>query len=221
MGTFSISTRRLCFLLCLTTVVVVPSAHAQRAGNKEGEGIGFQTWKDPSGKFKIDARLVEQSESKIILEDKTKRHRTVEKKRIDSAQINPVHLAWLRKQDAAQYALVRSLVGNSTSTSQGLVLGDPEPYLAAHRNYPSAPYAGIVAAIALSMEKNNFEAAIRTLRDVVDRCENHRAFDENAHRLTLAAALNNLAICLLKDGKGNAGVSSLQQAAKHLKSNVN
>jgi S1-C subfamily serine protease len=115
---------------------------------------------------------------------------------------------WFEQQDAQQYSRVvehlRS-IHERPKTVQGLLVK-------IHNAIPESPYAGLWAAVALSQGANEHTRAAVLLKDVVRRIENQQSIDPSRHRMTFASASNNLAVCLLKDRRGDSAAARMIMA---------
>ncbi|WP_390620420.1 trypsin-like peptidase domain-containing protein [Stieleria varia] len=81
-----------------------------------------------------------------------------------------------------------------------------------HNAIPESPYAGLWAAVALSHGSNEHVRASVILKSVVQRIEKQREIDPERHRMTLASANNNLAVCLIKSKRGDSAAAKLVEA---------
>ncbi|MDG2222582.1 MAG: hypothetical protein P8L85_14480 [Rubripirellula sp.] len=96
------------------------------------------------------------------------------------------------------------------------VQSDPAPAIVplrkSHVRYVDSPYAGLWAAVCMGEGLNQTDEAARLLLQVIRRIREQQARDDQRHRVTLAAARNNLAICKIKAGEWDSAAIQLTQA---------
>jgi S1-C subfamily serine protease len=173
----------------------------------------WETWRSADGQSSVEAQLIKQDATTLTLVQKDGKELTVEKRLLDLSQVLPIHKAWLIEQDEEQFYLTFDLLKNLPDYADAT----GEAFLALHLKYPTAPYAGVAAGVAMSHALNENKRAIGILRDVVRRIEVRRKLAPEAHQVTLSSALNNLALCYVKDGKVNQAAYALTTAVKGLK----
>ncbi|MCR9294277.1 MAG: trypsin-like peptidase domain-containing protein [bacterium] len=165
----------------------------------------FTEWKDRSGQFTVQARLLKQDKDTVTLESPTKEVVQVAKAKLDVAKAKKVHLAWLRSQDIKQLELSLPHIARISETPEAVA----ELLLVLHREYSTAPYAGLFAGTIFSWASNESLKGKIILEQVIKRIESQRNFDVDAHGETLNAARNNLAVLQIKLGNSASAAALL------------
>ncbi len=128
---------------------------------------------------------------------------------LDENEATMVKVAYLNKLDREQLAKVSDKLSYIQQRSKSVAT----MLESIHNNSSYSPYAGLWAAVALSAgENNDYKSATVILRDVIKRIESQQQVDPRRHRMTLCAAYNNIAICQIKDRKGNTAAASFQKS---------
>jgi hypothetical protein len=114
-----------------------------------------------------------------------------------------VRVAFFGDQETEQLEKTRSLVSRValSPTAPVTTLRD------SHNKLRDCPYAGLWASVCLSLGENRHAEAANMLRQVISRIKRQRDVDSTRHRMTLTSALNNLAVCMIKDQKADAAAS--------------
>ncbi len=119
-----------------------------------------------------------------------------------------LRVAYFGRQDQRQLEQVSSLIGQIESDSEKAL----ELMSQGHLSILESPYSGLWASVCMNVGKNSVTEASSVLRQVVARIKRQREFDSSRHPMTLTSALNNLAICMLKEYKSDAAAGLLVRA---------
>lgn len=175
------------------------------------DGSLTRVWKDKTGKFSVQAKLIDVAGETIVL------------KRPDDKRI-PVRLDLLCEEDVKFIGAVAS--AESSSRQFALLMphlerlaGSPkavyEVVQILHKEQETAVPAGLYSsALAASMMgPKALTRAQRTVGEVISRLKSIRAEFPNYHDQTLISALNNRALMQLRSGKSDAAANYLVEAA--------
>ena len=110
--------------------------------------------------------------------------------------------------DLEQFQLVQPHLAQLVANPQATI----DILKSLHARFYESPYAGLWTAVAMSAGTNKYEDASRVLQQVKNWIEVQRIVNPKAHRQTLASALNNLAVCNIKDGNGSSAANHLANA---------
>ncbi len=121
-----------------------------------------------------------------------------------------VRVAYLDKEDFEQFEKVKDKLPYLHDRVETVA----DLFLEIHKAHPVSPYAGLWAAVAKSAGTNDYNSAESILRQVVGRIELQNKYGGDRHGMTLCSAYNNLAICQIKDLKGDQAGGYLIKALK-------
>lgn len=171
-----------------------------------------RAWTDVSGRFRVDAVLVELSSDEAHLRSSDGRDIKVPIKRLSAddklfVQIVQQSAANEREYSAITEHLQRVIVSP---------LAVAEIFDSLQRNensgYAASFFAGIVNAI--TGDPKRLGLAKRQMDETIKRLRVTRSAFPNLHEQTLASTLNNRAIVALRDGSPDAAASMLIQASQ-------
>lgn len=175
-------------LAMLLSVCLVASALGQEPT------ADYQTFKNRTGKFSVEATVADQDEKTVTSKTRDGRSVKVPKAALELEQAKKLHVDWLREQDQKQLELVTPHFSRLSQTPEAVI----QLLLQIHKQFPTAPYAGLAAGTFMCLGENEFERAERIFDEAKGRIETHRKFDPSAHPQTLMSLRNNLAICWIK-----------------------
>lgn len=121
--------------------------------------------------------------------------------------------AWFNLQDKRQFELVVEHLRSVQERPKTVV----NLLLEIHNTIPESPYAGLWAAVAMSEGTNDFSRAATILRQVISRIEAQQKVSESRHTMTLVSASNNLAICYIKNRRGDSAAAQFINAIESRK----
>ena len=169
-----------------------------------------RTWTASSGR-EVKGELVRQTADTVSLRIAGKEKPViVPLQRLSEADRKFARNIWFNAQDQRQYDFVVEHLRNlheRPKTVQRLLIE-------LHKEFPESPYAGLWASVAYNIGNNQHSRARTLLRNVIHRIEKQQEVDPQRHRMTLASAKNNLAVCYIKERKGDSASARLVEAIK-------
>lgn len=171
-------------------------------------------WSDSTGKFNAQAKLVRIVEDRVELRTPANGQVfVVPIKRLSNESQEQAHRVWYDRQDARQFGIVKDHFGSLFDRPEAV----SQLLIEVHNAIPESPYAGIWAAVGMSVGQNDYRQAKVILDDTVRRIEKQREQLPERHAVTLASAYNNLAVCYVKSHKGDSAAARLKDAMESVR----
>ncbi|MEM9368309.1 MAG: hypothetical protein AAGD07_20130, partial [Planctomycetota bacterium] len=164
------------------------------------------------GQFSTTATLVSFDEKNVSLELADGSIRTLLRKFFSEEDENYLLSEQYKQSDCEQWQIIESQVAKLSSGAGGVA----QATLAFHNEYKHSPYAGVLCGTATLLSSNEFDKAAVILNECVRRIDEQRRVRPGIHKQTRATALNNLAVCMIKQHKGSPAAAKFVQAAEEM-----
>jgi len=168
-----------------------------------------RTWTSRDGNSSFDGVVVE------LLGEQVRMRRTADEKlltfpvdRLIESDARLLRAAYFDQQDQRQFQIVEPLVLYVPQLS-----GDSVKLLGKTcRDLATSPYASMYLGTIKSEAENKVSAAIGIFLKVIELIDRQREIAGERHAMTLASALNNLAVCIIMDHKPDAAAAHLSRS---------
>ncbi len=171
-------------------------------------GTEARDWFSEGGSS-ILAVLESQTDDAVSLREASSNQlRVVPISKLGQNDRNYLQAAKFREMDRLQFARVIENLDDLRERPETV----PEILNVLSKDYPSSPYADLWGGVAQCAGQNKPELAESRFKESIKRIQKQREVDPSLHLRTLIAVHNNLAVCYVKQTKGDNAVGEFIKA---------
>jgi S1-C subfamily serine protease len=168
-----------------------------------------RSWQSASGNHSTYGELVEKDNESITIKNDKGKLLKVPLSKLSETDQRLIAGIDIIKRDREQFDLVQPHLQRyqESPVAVGEILEE------IHRQHPESPYAAMMVGVAYASEEANYKKATRFFEDAKDSIEDaQKKIGKGYHFQTLMTINNNLALCALKERKGNEAARYLLAA---------